>query len=251
MISKARIKLINQLKTKKQREIHKLFIVEGHRNVVDFLNNNATLSFLYAIDSWYDKSKFIADENKFFSATSEELKKLTALNTPPEVVAVFKIPEKHKLTFESNKLYLALDDIHDPGNLGTIIRTADWFGINNIICSNNTVDYTNPKVVQATMGSISRVNIHYCNLEKTLANINNSIPIFGAFLDGMPLTSVKSQNSGIIVIGSEAHGISKKIENLVTQKVTIPLYSHSTPGTPESLNASIATAIFCYAFCSQ
>ena len=251
MISKARIKFINQLKLKKYRDSNALFIAEGHRNVIDFLSGDIKLKYLYALESWFDKAKCTPDNNKFNIANTDSLKKISALKTPPEVVAVFEIPDYEDLVINRNNLYLALDDISDPGNLGTIIRTADWFGITDIICSKNTVDYLNPKVVQATMGSLSRVKLHYCDLAEAIRNTDNKIAIYGAFLNGQSIAEISSPASGIIVIGSEAHGISPEIGALVTNKITIPGFESNRNSKPESLNASIATAIICYAFKNQ
>ncbi len=250
MLSKARIKLINQLKQKKHRDAYGLFIAEGHRNVTDFLNSNMKLEYLYAVESWFLKSG-VHEDDKHFITDTISLSKITALKTPPEVVAVFKTPEQSDFIPDYNKLYLALDDIHDPGNMGTIIRTADWFGITEILCSQNTVDYLNPKVVQATMGSLARVKIKYCDLEETLHQTKNKMPVYGAFLNGEPVTKLKSTSNGIIVIGSEAHGISEKVEKHITTRITIPSFAIDKDSHAESLNASIATAIICYAFKSQ
>lgn len=248
MISKAKIKLINQLKHKKYRELNNLFIVEGSINVLDFLQSDIELVEIFSTKNWIENHISKTNKTIINEVTLVELKKITALKTPSEVLALFKIPStKLHGDITSDNICIALDNISDPGNLGTIIRTADWFGITQIYCSKNTVDTFNPKVVQATMGSLARVKVVYTNLASLIQNKPKELPVFGALLNGTPLTEIKNQKNGIILIGSEAHGISNELLPLVTEKVTIPLYNNNLNNRPESLNASIATAIICYA----
>ena len=167
----------------------------------------------------------------------QELKKISALSTPNSCLAVFKIPSENKIT--SSGLILALDDIRDPGNLGTILRLCDWFGIKQIICSKETVDIYNPKVVQATMGSIARVNVNYVDLKTFITEAN--IPVFGTFMDGENIYQSNLPQSGIIIMGNEANGISSEIEKIVTSRLTIPRYGELQK--TESLNVATATAI--------
>lgn len=247
MLSKAKIKLIVQLKQKKYRELNNMFIVEGTRNVIDFLQSKMSLVEIFATNNWIEDQDFNTNEFHTNKVTLVELKKVTALSTPSEVLAIFKLPNTDFNGHIINKYFsVALDNISDPGNLGTIIRTADWFGINQIYCSNNTVDAFNPKVVQATMGSLARVKIIYTDLESILKNKPKDLPVFGALLVGTSIKELEPQTNGVILIGSEAHGISEELLPFITQKITIPSYKNDI-NNPESLNASIATAIICYA----
>jgi len=248
MLSNVRIKLINQLKQKKQRELHNMFIAEGDINVLDFIKSETKLIELFATQSWLEKNEHLINENLVTLVSTKELKKVSALSSPSDVLAIFN-RQKHEFSnnLDVNNICIACDNISDPGNLGTIIRTADWFGINNIYCSKNTVDATNPKVVQATMGSLARVKVHYINLELAFKNKPKDLSIFGAVLNGTPLTEISPQKNGVILIGSEAHGISNDLLPYITHKITIPLHRKNISNTIESLNASVANAIICYA----
>lgn len=179
----------------------------------------------------------LIDKSKTCTINEVELKKISALTTPNSCLAVFEIPAEKEL--ELKGVVLALDDVRDPGNLGTIIRLCDWFGIETLLCSEETVDVYNPKVIQATMGSISRVTIKYVNLEITLKN--SSLPIIGAFMDGESIYEQKLPQEGIIIMGNEANGISKSIEALVTKRIAIPRFGKLQQ--TESLNVATATAI--------
>jgi len=246
MPSKAQIKLIRSLHLKKYRKEHRLFVAEGTVNVLDFLENDAETVNFYATEKWL--KKFGSEINiSPETVPTKVMAQMTHLKTPSEVLAVFKIPENKPLyPNDINDLVLALDNINDPGNLGTIIRTADWFGIKNIVCSHETVDAFNPKVVQATMGSLMRVNITYSNL-KEFFSAAKATEIIGAYLEGIDAKEIKKPVKGILLIGNEAHGISDDLAAYVTQKVTIPRYGNNKKHA-ESLNASIATAILCYEF---
>jgi RNA methyltransferase, TrmH family len=247
MLSKAKVKLINSLKLSKYRREHKLFLAEGSINVLDFLQSEIEVLELFATANWLEKHADKIKNIEVSTVSQKEFEKITALKTPSEVLALLAIPEHPEFDTETiNDLVLMLDDIKDPGNLGTIIRTADWFGIRQIICSPETVDAFNPKVVQASMGSLARVEVHYTELSKILKSKPADVHIFGAVLDGQPLTEMKETKKGIILIGSEAHGISEKHLPLIDQKITIPSFASSSEKA-ESLNASIATAIICYA----
>ncbi len=248
MLSKSKIKLLTQLKSKKHRELNNMFIVEGSRNVLDFLQTPNSCIEIFATVNWLQKNELSISDKNTITVTEDELKKITALKTPSEALAIFKLPNT---TFNgkliTDNLTIALDSISDPGNLGTIIRTADWFGIDHIYCSKNTVDAFNPKVVQATMGSLSRVSVIYTDLDKLMASKPKDLPVFGAVLNGTSINEIKPQANGIILIGSEAHGISPSLTKFITNKITIPLYNLSSTSNPESLNAAIANAIICYA----
>lgn len=232
MVSKNQIKLITSLQQKKYRKIHQLFFAEGRKVIHELLNADFELVQLYTTDETVFDLKLNAT-----LITPSELKKITALTTANDCLAVFKIKE---VQFpENNNLILALDDIRDPGNMGTIIRLCDWFGIQKIICSNETVDIYNPKVVQATMGSLARVEIIYTDLKAYLTK--STLPLYGTFMEGTTIYDTELKSNGIIIMGNEANGISKEIENLVTQKISIPRFG-SIQAT-ESLNVATATAI--------
>ena len=233
MVSKNQIKLITSLQQKKYRKQEQLFFAEGVKVVQELLHSNFELQDLFTT-----KQDFLTvPKNKVHAISEAELKKISALRTPNTCLAVFKIPKA--VAYEQNGLILALDDVRDPGNLGTIIRLCDWFGIKTLFCSEESVDVYNPKVVQATMGSISRVNVVYGNLEQFLTAAK--LPIFGTFMDGSIIYKEKLPTEGIIVMGNEANGISKPIENLVSKRIAIPRFGDLQ--ATESLNVATATAI--------
>lgn len=249
MLSIAKTKLINSLKMGKFRKEHGLFIAEGTTNVLDLINNGTVVSDLFATTTWIETNQSKIPDQEIVQVSDKEIKKLSLLKTPSAIVGVFEIPVHDKIEASKiNDLVLMLDNIRDPGNLGTIIRTADWFGIKDIICSKESVDAFNPKVVQASMGSISRVKIHYRNLKNFLESKPEYLKVFGTVLNGDNLIEIPKPQHGIILIGNEAHGISNELLPLVNQKVTIPLIANDSNGSAESLNASIATAIICYEF---
>ncbi|AEH00376.1 RNA methyltransferase [Lacinutrix sp. 5H-3-7-4] len=231
MLSKSQIKLITRLKQKKYRVAEGFFVAEGVKVINELLNSTLELHHLFTTET------FKINNNETL-ITQAELKKISFLTTPNKALAVFKIPEAVKI--DTNGLIVALDDVRDPGNLGTIIRLCDWYGITNLVCSIGTVDCYNPKVIQATMGSITRVNISYLNLSYFLKQ-NNKTPILGAFMDGENVYKTKLPNSGILVMGNEANGVSKTIEEQVTNRIAIPRFG--TLQATESLNVATATAI--------
>ncbi|MVO09035.1 RNA methyltransferase [Flavobacterium sp. TP390] len=233
MLSKNQIKLITSLQQKKYRKQYQLFFAEGKKVIQEFLDANYELHSLFTTTDLF----LSVDTNKIHTITVGELKKISALTTPNSCLAIFKIPKEKRTT--PNGLILALDDVRDPGNLGTIIRLCDWFGIETLWCSEETVDIYNPKVVQATMGSLSRVNVLYTNLEKKLSGIR--VPIYGTFMDGKNIYEASLLKEGVIVMGNEANGISPSIEALVTQKIAIPRFGNLQQ--TESLNVATATAI--------
>lgn len=231
MLSKSQIKLITRLKQKKYRVAEGFFVAEGVKVINELLNSTLELHHLFTTET------FKINNNETL-ITQAELKKISFLTTPNKALAVFKIPEAVKI--DTKGLIVALDDVRDPGNLGTIIRLCDWYGITNLVCSIGTVDCYNPKVIQATMGSITRVNISYLNLSYFLKQ-NNKTPILGAFMDGENVYKTKLPNSGILIMGNEANGISKTIEEQVTNRIAIPRFG--TLQATESLNVATATAI--------
>ncbi|GAB5565813.1 MAG: RNA methyltransferase [Winogradskyella sp.] len=232
MLSKNRIKLIKSLSQKKYRQQHGLFTVEGIKGIQEFLNSEFELESIYTT-----ADQFNAPQALTFEISSNDLKKISSLKTPNTALAVFKTSKPK--TIHTDGLVVALDDIRDPGNLGTIIRLCDWYGIKDLVCSENTVDCYNSKVVQATMGSLSRVNISYLNLNLFLEE--TSAEIFGTFMDGQNIYRTSLPTSGIIVMGNEANGISKAITRKINTKLTIPQFGDQRD--TESLNVANATAI--------
>ena len=234
MLSKSRITLITSLKQKKYRLQHKLFVVEGIKTINEFLSSSYVLEHLYAINKFIDVSDDVQT-----NVSEVELKKISFLKNTNSALAVFKMTSIKEI--DESKLLVGLDNVRDPGNLGTIIRLCDWFGVTDLICNSETVDCYNPKVIQSTMGSLTRVNITYLNLEEYLSE-NKSIPVFGTFMEGDDLyeTDVNT-TSGIVILGNEANGVSEEIEKLVTQKITIPKFGAIQK--TESLNVAMATSI--------
>ena len=235
MFSKSQIKLIKSLSQKKFRMKEGLFVIEGKKGIFELLDSGLKLHSLYTTENIFE-----APAERSFAISEAELKKISNLSTPQTALAVFHIPKQEKP--EAKGLQVALDEIQDPGNLGTIIRMCDWFGVEQLICSRGTVDCYNPKVVQATMGSIARVQIHYVDLPEYLAEANKKSPVYGAFLEGENIYSQPLSVDGIVVMGNEANGISSEVEKLVTQKLVIPQFGSSQK--TESLNVATATAIF-------
>jgi TrmH family RNA methyltransferase len=232
MVSKNQIKLINSLQQKKYRKLHHLFVAEGKKVIQELIEAQFSLEYLFVT-----KTNLFETNPLRLLISDNELKKITALTTANDCLAVFKIKEYN--TTKTSELVLALDNIKDPGNMGTIIRLCDWFGISKMVCSEETVDVYNPKVVQATMGSLARVQIEYTHLATYLKRTD--LEIFGTFMDGKNMYKTKLPSKGIIVMGNEANGISPEIEPLVTQKIAIPRFGDLQQ--TESLNVATATAI--------
>ncbi|MDD5860995.1 MAG: RNA methyltransferase [Prevotella sp.] len=247
MLSKAKIKLIHALQQKKQRQQEGRFVAEGPKVVGDLMAVMPA-SILVATDSWLQDHEGQIQAEEIISVTSDELRKVSFLQHPQEVLALFPLAHKDiPLPDPTTDLVLALDGVQDPGNLGTIIRIADWFGITDIICSEETADVYNPKVVQATMGSIARVRLHYMSLDKFLDNIPKETPIYGTLLDGQDIYSQPLSPYGVIIMGNEGKGISPAIARRVTHRLLIPNFPAGRP-TADSLNVAIATAITCAEF---
>jgi TrmH family RNA methyltransferase len=234
MVSKNQIKIITGLQQKKYRKQHQLFFAEGIKVVQELLKSNFDLHHLYTIDGAIFRS---IPSSKTTLITEGELKKISALATPNTCLAVFHIPPEKQVTVEG--LVVALDDIRDPGNLGTIIRLCDWFGIAQVLCSEQCADIYNPKVVQATMGSLARVNVVYTDLSDFISE--TTLPVFGTFMDGEDIYRQTLPENGIIVLGNEANGISPLIEKLVDNRIAIPRFGNMRK--TESLNVATATAI--------
>lgn len=233
MVSKNQIKLITGLHQKKQRFANQLFFAEGVKVIQELLESNFELEHLYTTLNDFEN----VHPSKRTLINEQELKKISALATPNSCLALFKIPAENKII--DSGLIIALDDIRDPGNLGTILRLCDWFGIKQIICSKETVDIYNPKVVQATMGSIARVNVNYIDLRTFITQ--TKLPVFGTFMDGDTIYQSSLPQNGIIIMGNEANGISAEIEKMVTSRLSIPRFGELQK--TESLNVATATAI--------
>ncbi len=231
LVSKSQTKLITSLQQKKYRSQSGLFVAEGPKVIDELLNENMELHSLFST-----KASEITAENHFH-VTETELKKISFLKTANTSLALFKIPQP-KIPQDSG-LIVALDAVRDPGNLGTIIRLCDWFGVQQLLCSEDTTDCYNPKVVQATMGSLARVQVHYLALSEYFGK--TKLPIFGGFMDGNNIYSEKLPKEGIIVMGNEANGISEEISQKITHRITIPRFGKIQK--TESLNVATATAI--------
>lgn len=240
MITKAKISYIKSLHTKKNRDSERKFIVEGEKLSEEILKSDMqTVEIFYTenLSKRIDINNLSGCEKEQIS--EEQMSRMSALKTPTTILMVIRKPDTPKIpSIDTSKLSLALDGVQDPGNLGTIIRLADWFGVETIFCSEECADVYNPKVIQATMGAITRVNIIYTELTILLENC--STPILGTFLDGKNIYTEQLPETGVIVMGNEGNGISKEIESIVTKKLLIPPYNENTV---ESLNVGVATAI--------
>ncbi|HBT85039.1 MAG TPA: RNA methyltransferase [Porphyromonadaceae bacterium] len=244
-LSKNKIKYIRSLKDKKYRNINNTFVAEGTKLVFDLLKS-CKCQLIAALPEIINSNPNIRSE-EIIIANSEELKKATFLKTAPTIIAVFYQPEfKLNRTNLKDKLSIVLDGVQDPGNVGTIVRIADWFGIENIICSEDSADVYNPKTVQATMGSIARVSVNYTDLS-SLLNEYSDFPVYGTFLDGNNIYYEELSHNGFIIMGSEGKGISNKIINYVNNKLYIPEFPAGSTST-DSLNVAVATAVVCSEF---
>jgi TrmH family RNA methyltransferase len=237
MIVKSQVKYIQSLGHKKHRDEEEVFIAEGPKLINELLNaSNTQLVNLFAVREWIEANQSGITEKQVTEITGPELDRISFLTTANQVLGVFKKPSFSEIKLQG-KITLVLDNIQDPGNLGTIVRTADWFGVKQIICSEESADVFNPKVVQATMGSISRVQVLYTSLMDFLS-ANKEIPRYATVLEGDDIASMERVKEGIIVIGNESRGINKELMKMIDQKITIP-----RKGEAESLNAAVATGI--------
>lgn len=247
MLSKAKIKYIRSLEMRKFRREYNSFVAEGNKLVSDMLPA-FECELLIAKPSWMATQGDI-NAKELLVADEDDVRKASFLKNPQDVLAVFKQPDWDISDVDTSKeLVIALDGIQDPGNLGTIIRLADWFGIEHIVCSKDTVDAFSPKTVQATMGALARVRIHYTDLELFIKEQHErNIPIYGTFLDGEDMYHKEISSNGVIIMGNEGNGIRGNIEGYVNEKLYIPNYPEGKE-TSESLNVAIATAIVCAEF---
>ena len=247
MLSKALQKRISALENKKQRKESGLFVAEGGKTVLDLLSAGLKAERLIATTEWLQEHKLQLGAD-VVEVSNSEMKQISFQQAPQGVLGIFHQPQ-HKADFSApqNELCLALDNVQDPGNLGTIVRIADWFGIENIFCSIGTADIYNPKTIQATMGAIARVKVHYVDLPALINSIKEKAPIYGTFLDGEDIYRKELKNYGLIIMGNEGNGIGKECAGQVAERLFIPNYPAGRE-TSESLNVSVATAIICSEF---
>lgn len=243
MISKNKIKQISALSRKKNRDLEGLFIAEGAKTISEFFRNGYKAEYLVCLES----SPYTATvtHTEMITSTPEEMKKISLFAHPAQEIAVFQKPVKPKYLHHPgiNDLVVALDGIQDPGNLGTIIRLCSWFGISNLLCSSDTADCFGPKAVQASMGALAQVNVHYLDLVEALGKSKQKgIPVFGTFLEGENIYRSSLPKNGIIILGNEGHGIRPELAKIVSEKIHIPSFPPGQPAV-ESLNVSMAASI--------
>ncbi|MBA9077359.1 TrmH family RNA methyltransferase [Rufibacter quisquiliarum] len=239
MISKGLLKYIRSLQIKKYRGLHQAFTVEGEKSVAELLQSGFALETVLVTQKFYDKHTALLQKGfEVQLVGEEELGKAGSLETNNAALAIARIPEKRPFLWNPAQLVLALDEVRDPGNLGTIIRVADWYGLTSIVLSENCADFYNQKVISATMGSFTRITPHYVALEDFLQNLPAGVPVFGAALEGENVHRLPLEPSGVLIMGNESHGIRPAIMEHVTQPVHIP-----GRGGAESLNVGTATAI--------
>lgn len=237
MLPKARIKFVKSLQIKKYRKQEQLFVVQGAKSVIELLKSAFEIVMIAGTEDYLQKIN-IPKTAEVFESSEDELRSLGDFQSNESLVAVARMKLNKSIDIGKNEFGLLLDDIRDPGNLGTIIRTADWYGINKIVASLETADLYNSKVVTSTMGSFTRVEVYYTDLVSYLDRSNHRV--FGAYLEGENIHKVSFGNGGLILVGNESRGISPSLERYVTDKITIPRF-----GAAESLNAAIATAVIC------
>ena len=232
MVSDKQIKIIKSLKLKKNRIKHNLFVAEGDKTILELITTGFNINSLYSINRQIDGVK-----NSVIQLSKPELNKISNLSNPKNSLGVFEIPKPKKINY--NKLIIGLDNISDPGNLGTIIRLCDWFGVEDLICSFETVDCYNPKVIQASMGSISRVNITYLDLQKTIEK--NSFKTYGTYMQGVSLYDIDEIQQGLVLFGNEANGINPNLSKFIDKRLSIPRFGKLKK--TESLNVANALSI--------
>jgi RNA methyltransferase, TrmH family len=240
MISKSKLKFIKSLQIKKYRHQEQCFLVEGAKSVLEVLDADFNIETILLTEDFLlaNESKVNASKAELIMVNEKDLVAAGSFSSNRDALAVVHMKPNNVLKPDSNNFTLVLDDLRDPGNLGAIIRIADWYGINHIIASLESADCYNPKVITASMGSFTRVQLFYTDLDSYI--LQQAIPVFGAFMEGENVHEVDFGNAGLIVIGNEAHGISPNLEKLVSRKINIPRY-----GKAESLNAAVATAVIC------
>ena len=246
MITRARIKWIKSLEMRKYRLLHNAFVAEGPKLVGELLPYSTPL-YLAATKDWLDANRHLIKAVKEVDEVNQqELERISLLRTPQSVLAVMLIPNQDSAIIpHTSDLCLALDGVQDPGNLGTILRIADWFDIHQILCNEGTADVYNPKCVQSCMGALARVKVHYCDLPQVLKE--TEMPIYGTFLDGTDIYKEELSPNGIIVMGNEGNGISEEVGKLVNHRLYVPNFPNGST-TTESLNVAVATGIVCAEF---
>lgn len=245
MLTKATAKLIQSLKDKRHRQESGLFVMEGAKIVAELPASKITVKSLFATRNWLDANENLFSGVDKVEVTEQQLKQISFLQTPQQVLALAYIPKQEwNVNQLQSQFSIVLDTIQDPGNLGTIIRIADWYGIKHIVCSADSADVYNPKVIQATMGSFLRVNVVYTSLETLLRE--NQLPVYGAVMNGDNLYRTSFPKEGLLIIGNEGSGIGEQLMPYISHPITIP-----KQGGAESLNAGIATAIICDAWARQ
>ncbi|MCI5777440.1 MAG: RNA methyltransferase [Bacteroidales bacterium] len=244
MISQNKRKILRQLELKKRRDAEGLFVAEGRKTVGDLLRGGLPCTYLAAIPDRLAELAHLVPGVDVAEASPDELAEVSALQTRSEVIAIFRKPAVAVPSPDADTLILALDEVQDPGNLGTIIRTADWFGVRQVVCSNRCADAFGPKAVQATMGALCRVAVSYTDLGLWLRrNAEASdVPVFGTYLEGHNIYKSDLPQGGIVLMGNEGHGIDTRLSGFVSRKLYIPNFPANTP-TSESLNVSTATAV--------
>lgn len=241
MITKSQVKHIQLLAEKKYRHEQRLFVVEGEKMVAELLQSELNIDTIYALPEWIDRNKAGIGDHHVEEVKPFELERISTLKTPNKVVAIAKIPSHHPV---DPTLALLLDDIQDPGNLGSIIRIADWYDVRHVFCSLSCVDAYNPKVVQSSMGSIFRIHLHYVPLKEFILK-HQEVPVYAATLDGKDIGQYSGIQQGMILIGNESHGINPELLAISSYNITIPRKGHA-----ESLNAAVATGIICHSLLS-
>lgn len=240
-LSATKRKMISSLQQPKHRRELQLFVAEGEKCISELIDT-FTCRMIVATGEWLGKGRMpIPYGTEIFKATRADMQRLSSLSNPPEVIAVMAMPELSG-RIDSRRLIVALDGVQDPGNLGTIIRTCDWYGVRSIVCSRDTVDVYNSKVVQSTMGALARVDVMYTDLPQWLSSLPRDTPVYGTFLDGEDLAAASLRQHGVIVMGNEGKGISPAVARTVSHRLFIPPYPREARHV-ESLNVSIATAI--------
>lgn len=237
MITKSQIQFVKSLRLKKFRQKYNQFVVEGEKGVAELLQSTLTVVQIYGTEPWRNEYSTLLKDRPVNIVKDNELERISNLAQPNKVLAIAEIPaQEFDAAYLEQPLTIALDFVQDPGNLGTIIRTADWYGIQHIICSENSVDVYNPKVINATMGSFARVQVHYVDLEATLTPYKKQL--YACTMEGKPVYGIKTKGNKIIVIGNEGSGISEGLLQLAGHQISIP-----RRGKAESLNAAVASAI--------
>ncbi len=248
-LSKAKVSLISSLSQRKMRQRHNLYVVEGEKSVREVMTDGS-LRMLIATKEWFTAHTNLPSQVDMYIADKHQMDRMSSLSNASEVLAVLSMKDVIKpisqISIDYNQLYLLLDGIQDPGNMGTIIRTADWFGIKNIIASLDTVEIYNPKVIQSSMGSLQRVEVIYCDILALLSTLKNSIPVYATVLNGENIYKSHLTKNGIIILGNEGRGVSKELMNHVTHSLKIPPFDSNN--CPDSLNVAVAAGIIMATF---